>query len=161
HSIKFGVDISQNMYGNNKCQYCSGQFVFNQELTGNPQVPAGTGSGFASFLVGAVASGTLQNNSGWPLINTMQGSFAQDDWKFTRGRPLTLGRRWDDQQAPGERHNGLSNFYPFGIDPTSKLRGILRYAGPEPQGFGRSVMPPDYKNWSPRLGFAYDLFGTG
>jgi hypothetical protein len=160
HAIKLGLDIGTNQYGNNKCQYCSGQFVFNQIVTGNPLVPAGTGSGYASFLLGAVASATLQDNSGVSLVNFMEGYYVQDDVKLTRRLSLNLGLRWDYQQVPGERHNGLSNFDPFGIDPTTKLRGILAYAGPPPQGFGRTVMTPDYKNWSPRFGFAWDLFGT-
>jgi len=69
--------------------------------------------------------------------------------------------RWDYEQIPGERHDGLSNFNPTAIDSVNGLRGELQYAGPPPAGLGRTLLSPDYKNWSPRLGFAFDATGDG
>jgi hypothetical protein len=159
HTVKFGVEFTWNQYNVAKCFYCSGQFVFNQVLTGNPQVPSGTGSGFASFALGAVANASIQQNAAISLVNRMQGYYVQDDWKATRRLTINLGLRWDFESPPGERNGGLSNFNPTAIDSVNGLRGALEYAGPK--GFGESVLTPDYKNWSPRFGFAWDIFGTG
>jgi outer membrane receptor protein involved in Fe transport len=159
HTLKLGFEFMDNQYNNNSCQYCSGEFFFNSTVTGNPQALSGTGNGFASFLLGAVANASIQDNSGTSLVNFMQGYYAQDEWKIARHLTLTLGLRWDYQQVPGERNNGLSNFNPTAIDPVNGLKGELQYAGPAP-GFGRAELMPDYKNWSPRFGFAWDVLGN-
>jgi Carboxypeptidase regulatory-like domain/TonB dependent receptor-like, beta-barrel len=61
--------------------------------------------------------------------------FAQDQWKVNSRLSLTLGVRWDYEQFPSPQlPNGL-------LSATSRL--------------------PDHKdNFSPRLGFAYNHFGT-
>jgi hypothetical protein len=161
HTLKLGFDLVWNQYNVAKCFYCSGEFFFNQVLTGNPQAPSGTGNGFASFLVGSVANASIQDNASISLVNHLMGYYVQDDWKLSRRLTLNLGLRWDYEQVPGERHDGLSNFNPTAIDSVNGLVGELQYAGPPPAGFGRTLVSPDYKNWSPRAGFAFDAFGDG
>ncbi len=158
HSLKLGVVYMFSYLGPNKCDYCSGNTLFDQVVTGNPQSPSGTGSGLASELLGAAASSTIQVNAGASYINLAQGYYAQDDWKVSRRLTLNLGLRWDYQQVPRERHDGISNFNPDMI-ATGNLKGALQFAGPAP-GFGPSPINPDYKNWSPRFGLAWDIFGN-
>jgi outer membrane receptor protein involved in Fe transport len=158
HLFRFGVQFLFNYLGPNLCNTCSGETTFNQVLTENPQSPSGTGSGLASELLGAVASSTTYINLGASYVSLDQGYYFQDDWKVAPRLTLTLGLRWDYQQIPGERHNGISNFNPNVIDPVNGLRGELQFAGPAP-GFGRAPILPDYRNWSPRVGLAWDIFG--
>jgi len=158
HTLKIGGELRQNMYSINACFQCSGVFNFNARLTGNPQALAGTGSGFASFLLGNVADANIDSNVGTTNPSFTQAYFVQDDWKATRRLNLNLGFRYDYQQVPGERNNGLSNFNPGATDPRTGLPGRLEFAGVD---FGRTVIDPDYNDFGPRIGFAYDLFGTG
>ncbi len=158
HNIKVGGELRQNMYSINACFQCSGVFNFNQRLTANPQQLAGTGSGLASFLLGTVANANIDANVGTTNPSFTQAYFVQDDWKITRRLNLNLGMRYDYQQVPGERNNGLSNFNPGATNPLTGLPGRLEFAGVD---FGRTVIDPDFNDFGPRIGFALDVFGTG
>lgn len=158
HTLKAGLELRQNMYSIDACFQCSGVYNFNQRLTGNPQSLGGTGAGMASFLLGAVADANIDFNVGTTNPSFTQAYFFQDDWKITRRLTLNLGLRYDYQQVPGERHNGLSNFNPSATNPLTGLPGRLEFAGVD---FGRTVLDPDFNDFGPRAGFAFDLFGTG
>ncbi|WP_321474244.1 carboxypeptidase regulatory-like domain-containing protein [uncultured Paludibaculum sp.] len=157
HTVKMGLEIRRNRYNSFSCTYCSGQFAFSSTLTSNPQSPAGTGSGLASFLLGAVASASGDYNVGTSMEGLSQSYFVQDDWKLARRLTINLGLRYDYQQVPVERHNGLSNFDPFAINPQNGLAGRMEYAGVD---YGRSFVQPDRNDFAPRVGFAWDLFGN-
>ncbi len=77
---------------------------------------------------------------------------------MTRRFTINLGLRYDYQQVPWERHNGLSRFNPSVTNTENGLLGRLEYAG---VNFGRTVLDPDYNDFGPRFGFAWDLFGSG
>jgi Carboxypeptidase regulatory-like domain len=156
HSLKVGLDLRRNLSNSNSCSACSGSFSFNSTLTGNAQTPAGTGYGVASFLVGAVASASMPTQVGSSLQNFDQAYYVQDDWKISQRLTVNLGLRYDYQQVPWERHNGLSRFNPFVTNPQNGLLGEMQYAGVD---FGRPVVNPDYKDFGPRIGFAWGMFG--
>jgi len=66
------------------------------------------------------------------------GLFVSDDWKMTSRLTLNLGVRYEYEKLP---------------DPVASLNsGAAPSAG---------YMPRDKNNVGPRVGFAYDLFGTG
>lgn len=156
HSLKFGVDHRIQRANNYQREVPSGSFSFPGGLTGNPQSPAGTGNGFAQFILGAVSSASLTAYSGESEHGFSTSFFAQDYWKVSRRLNLNLGLRWDYQQWPRERHNGLSNFDPFSKNPENGFLGRMIYAGID---YGRSPWDPVYTAFSPRIGFAYDLLG--
>jgi hypothetical protein len=80
------------------------------------------------------------------------GYFAQDDWRVNSKLTLNLGIRYDLFTWPYEVNNNQSVF-----DPTT---GLLAEAGKAP-GYSRSLIDTPKHNFGPRIGFAYDLFGTG
>ena len=88
--------------------------------------------------------------------------YAQDSWKVTRHITLNLGVRWEYY---GVQHNDISsldaNFYP-GTGGLTSPAGIASgnvYTVPNsPNG---TLWNPDYKDFAPRLGFAWDVFGDG
>lgn len=158
HSVKIGVDHRIQRANNYQREVPSGAFSFPGSLTGNPQSQTGTGSGFAQFLLGEVSSATFTAYGGESEHAFSTSLFVQDDWKVNRRLNLNLGLRWDYQQWPVERHNGLSNFNPSATNPLTGLQGKIDYANVD---YGRSVWQPVYNNFSPRIGFAYDLFCNG
>ena len=85
--------------------------------------------------------------------------FVQDDWRVTRAPTLNLGLRYDFQQEPLERNNGVSNFDPYTKDPVTGLLGRTVYAGLD--GQPRSFRPDVHADFAPRFGFAFDPFGDG
>lgn len=158
HSIKFGGDVRRYLTNLNLCQQCNGTFNFTNRLTANPQQLAGTGSALASYMLGQVASSTIDVNAGASYLNHSYALYIQDDWKITPRLTLNFGLRYDYQQNPIERHDGLSNFNPHAVDPNTSLMGRLEFANRE---FSRTLRDPDRNDFGPRFGFAWDVLGKG
>ncbi|HYI97029.1 MAG TPA: carboxypeptidase regulatory-like domain-containing protein [Bryobacteraceae bacterium] len=158
HTLKVGADIRVQQANNYQREVPSGQFEFAAGLTGNPQNQAGTGSSFATFLLGSVSSATLIRYGGESQAAKSYSLFVQDDWRASRRLTFNLGLRWDYQQWPFERNNGTSNFNPFATNPLTNLPGRMEYAGVD---YGRSPFEPIYNNFGPRFGFAFDPFENG
>lgn len=158
HNLKIGVEARIDRTNNFQRSSPSGTFTFPASLSGNPQQQAGTGSGFATFLLGAVGSASVTTHLGQAQHGYSRSFFVQDDWKLTRRLNVNLGLRYDFQPWPVERYNRVSNFDPFTVDARSGLLGRQKYAGID---YGRSAMRNDTRNFGPRLGFAYDVFGNG
>ena len=158
HSIKAGFEYRL-LYGNNyQTATPSGSYTFAAGLTGNPQSQSGTGSSYADFMLGDVSSASVTTHSGESEKGFGLSGFVQDDWRLARRLTLSLGLRYDFQQPPYERNGGTTNFVPSAIDPITGLRGRLEFAG---QDYGKSALNSDYKNFGPRVGFAYDMTGDG
>lgn len=71
--------------------------------------------------------------------------FANDDWKAHPRLSLNLGLRYEVSSVSRERNGLLQNF---------DLR-TLRYTAP-----GEKIHDVDRNNFGPRVGFAFDVFGT-
>lgn len=158
HTIKIGYDHRLNRANNFQRENPSHAFAFGSGLTSNPQQPAGTGAAFATFLLGQVSSATGFQYAGESESAFSSSVFLQDDWRVNRRLTVNVGLRWDYQQWPVERYNGLSNFNPSGTIPGTSLKGTAAYAG---RDYGRSPFSPKYSNFGPRVGLAYDLSGAG
>src|SRR5262245_60627656 len=104
----------------------------------------------ADFLAGKVApAGTavLRCATRRDTFTNNFGLFFQDDWKITTRLTLNVGLRYEYLGVFREEGDRLSNFL-----PTS---GLVRVGEP---GLSR-LYEPDYNNFAPRFGFAYDLTG--
>ena len=159
HTLKGGGEHRLLRGNNRQSGQPSGSFTFNTNLTTNPQSTAGAGSGLASFVLGTVASASIDRVLGQSMIGYDTSFFVQDDWKVTRRLTLNIGLRYDFQQEPLERNNGISNFDPYTKDPVTGLLGRTVYAGLD--GQPRSFRPDSHNNFSPRFGFAWDPAGDG
>lgn len=158
HQIKIGTDQRWNRLNWRRFGYISGNFSFSAGLTGDPQRPAGTGIGMATFLLGEVSGGSQEFLPSFSFHSWSNGTYIQDDFKLTPRLTLNLGLRYDYSSTPVERHNRHSNFDPFVVNPETKYLGVLTYAGVTAP---RTFVDPDRNNFGPRFGFAYDLTGDG
>ena len=112
-----------------------------------------TGNTMSEFEAGFVSGyqiGTFNGPS--QTRNWETGYYGQDDWRVNSRLTLNLGLRYDLYTWPYEIHNQQSNF-----DPTTVT---LIDAG-APNAVNRSLINTDKKDWGPRLGFAWDMFGNG
>jgi len=148
-----------------------------------------TGNSFADFLLGTAGGYSelaVQDVRTWP--NVSWGAYVQDDWRATNRLTLNLGLRWDGIPHAYEAKDLMGNFYPSlydqskaavlltdgTIDPTSPglgtspnplLDGVPLYlngiglAGKN--GVSRGLVNNHWATFGPRLGFAYDLTGSG
>jgi hypothetical protein len=157
HSLKLGLDVRLLQGHNLQRSAPSGSYTFNAGLSGNPTAPAGTGSAYASFLMGAVQSASVTTHVGESQVSHSISGYIQDDWKTTRRLTLNFGLRYDFQSQPLERNNGSTNFDPACRLPNGLL-GCTVFAGVD--GQPRNWRPNDFSNFGPRIGFAFDIFGN-
>ena len=88
--------------------------------------------------------------------------YVQDSWKVRPGLTVNLGLRWE---YFGVQHNVDpkldSNFYWPSNEvstPQGVRDGAVQLAPNSPTG---GLWAPDYRDFAPRLGFAWDIFGDG
>ncbi|MBL8212664.1 MAG: TonB-dependent receptor [Bryobacterales bacterium] len=153
HAIKFGAEVRQSRFFVDGDNSPRGSFTFSgsytslpDPVTGNPQ--ARTGEPVADFLLGYPtnmngAVGTSVTHFQNHTINT----FIQDDWKISRELTLNYGLRWEFIGPPEAEEQG--NVYGFDFNTGKQLFPVLGQ-------IRKSVVSPDYKNFAPRLGFAYN-----
>ena len=124
---------------------------------------ANTGYSYASFILGAVgsSSATLQPFS---LVGGRFRPFAfyyQDDYKVTPKLTLNLGLRWDYIPTYTEVQDRWSFLNPNITNPVTGNLGALQFAGNHGgSGVSCNCRTPTntfYKNFGPRLGFAYSV----
>ena len=143
HNIKFGVDyihtndLVNNLFsGFGVYSYSSllNYFTdFYDSQSTNPAVVA-KAKNYSSYVQGF----------GIPGLEFQTGDyafFAEDNWKFNKRLSLTFGVRYEYEQLPS----------PF---PNLEITN-------DPNLIGTTRMPSNKTNIGPRVGFAYDVFGTG
>jgi hypothetical protein len=98
------------------------------------------------------ARSNLYNDGAW---------YAQDTWKASPRLTLDLGVRWEYYGVQHNKNQNLdSNFY-YGTGNTRFDQIRSGFVTTAPQSPIHALWSPNKKNYAPRLGFAYDLFGNG
>src|SRR4029079_278397 len=122
-------------------------------------------SGLQNLLLGRVTS--TQGQSGFATFYFRAGDYSaylQDDWKFSPRLTLNLGVRWEGLSIAHEKQNFLSNFSGHADDTPGPIKVIHPGATPRvgTPGVSRCTLLDcfDANNFAPRVGFAYDIFGT-
>jgi carboxypeptidase family protein/TonB-dependent receptor-like protein len=155
HTLKFGYHMVIRKPMPFTQSNTRGQLTFNNNFVQLPSSRgagvSGTGTGLASLLLGYVNSGSRGFlNETYYLTNKEFAGFAQDDIKLTDRVTVNLGLRYEVYTPDVENRDLIANFDP------DLMR--LIYAGEE--GYSRSAgKQTRYKNFGPRIGFAWDLFG--
>jgi hypothetical protein len=148
HSVKFGGDLIRRQYNFFQSSSQRGSFSFNGQFTS--QIGVGnTGSGLADFLLGYPSSSALTvllSEVGQRQIEA--GWYVQDSWRLTNKFTLTYGLRHELYTPRTEVANRQANF-----DPTTP-GGAVVLASPNAP-CGRALRCTDFKDFAPRMGFAY------
>jgi hypothetical protein len=100
----------------------------------------------ADFMFGARSQYEFATLAVAQMRQRFHYAFIQDDFKVTRKLTLNLGLRYEFGTPYWEEQNRLSNY-----DPVSN--SIVLASDDD-----RSLVDPDFNNFSPRLGFAYNIF---
>jgi carboxypeptidase family protein/TonB-dependent receptor-like protein len=150
HSFKFGFD---SLFLN-----------FHQIFIEAPTMTfdgARSGDPMADVMLGAfdntnVAFGVRNTNA----FTTFNSFYAQDEFKITPRFTLTLGLRYEPF-LPWVEKNNLIDTVRVGRQSIKVPDAPPGIVFPGDPGITRGLDSPDLNNLAPRIGFAWDLFGTG
>lgn len=140
HAFKFGGEVLYNRSASDVTSNGRGTLTFGSLedfFTGVPDssIDGGGTGGSAAILVGNLVR---------HFTYTGYAAFVQDDWRVKPHLTVNLGLRYEITTVPKERNGLQGNF--------SSTQGLLQTNSP----YGG-----DHNNFSPRLGFAWDMFGNG
>jgi len=183
HQLKFGASWALYKKTQDVFADTEGNFGFNGFYSGYDFADflLGFASGYSED--GVHDSGQWNNIS--PAV------YIQDNWRATKRLTLNLGLRWDGIPHTYEANNRYSDFYPnqynsanaatflangnidpsgpaagaLGTSPNSILAGYQFYLNgvrlANQSGVPKGMVNPDWHAFGPRIGFAYDLTGSG
>ena len=183
HSFKFGGEYRRTRNGssfhNDQFQTISPwgiedtltDLAFSDEV--DRQLTGGAYYGGAYYVSAAVNPTTNQTPDFYRGYRANEfDAFAQDDWRISNRLTVNLGLRWEYFGPPHNFKPGIdSNLY-FGVPvtpiPTASSNAFFPtnnpfYAGVATATFqvrNAEIWNKDTNNFSPRVGFAWDVFGT-
>jgi hypothetical protein len=137
HNLKFGGEFRYGGTDNLRANYGRGSITFDT---------------LEDFLLGHVESTRgriLTGDTHRHATMSGFGGFVEDAWRVRPRLSVNLGLRYDVTLPVKEEHDLIANFIP-------SRGGIVQV--------GRGIDSPyntDWNNISPRLGIAWDVFGTG
>src|SRR5260370_27256706 len=153
HQIKFGADVHAPMRNNfldvpGTRGTIGFDKIFTCQRNAASQCVSGMGISYADGLLGYVQNAQLSNVFLADQRLHMLSFYGQDDYKVTPKLTLNLGLRWDFATPLLEGKNHIANFdYATGQLFPAKA-GSLQ---------DRSTVKPNYHNFAPRIGIAYQI----
>jgi len=154
HTFKFGFygsDYRDAMiYG----YYLNGEYDFY-----GPGTSIGSGNDRADFLMGLPDDLQQYPNAPTNIRSHSFAGYAQDTWKVTRTFTLDFGLRYEYNQPKYDTHNRSFSFVP-GVQSTVFPNAPLGLLFPGDKDAPNGADFPDRRDWAPRVGFAWDVFGN-
>ena len=145
HTIKLGGQFHIDQVNEHPNATFNGTFNINGTETGNP---------YADFLLGTPSNYTQSSGQPFYLRNRYLGLYAQDSWRARSDLIINLGLRWDVIMPWWEKYNQLQTW----VEGAQSVlfpgapQGLLVAGDP---GVPKTITPTSYKNFAPRIGFAY------
>jgi hypothetical protein len=149
HSFKFGGSFRRIQLNADSVIAAGGAYVF----FGLPPIPGVFPNGLTSldaFLLGfpvAFQAPTPGADFYRGIRESVIGGYFQDEWKVNRKLTVNYGLRYEAITTPTESNDKIAN-----------LRSVFDKTSTVGEPFFKN---PSKKNFAPRVGFAYDLFGDG
>ena len=163
HTFNIGWEVRRAYQDDFECQRCAGNFAFATQTTADPANTTGTGSAFASFLLGNVDSAQRLIAAENRLRNFYFAPYFQDNIKITPKLAVDAGLRWDIMRPFTENNDNVVFFDPVipnpgAIDPATgqPLLGAATKLGTCTGCAGFHHADTQWRNFSPRLGFTYE-----
>src|SRR6266850_1111441 len=185
HSLKFGADFKRNLE-NSEFNIARPSYYFMDQIFFAADAPYGMVAGTDPGFIAGRPAQLADNFRHWRNVEV--GLFFQDDWKLSKKLTLNLGIRWDLYRRHTEKNGLVTTFLPgpgcqhpsdgFCIDwiqnanipsgqpgcnsPTQLANNVLAgVCGPGGFAIADSLGKGNLRNFGPRVGFAYDPWGTG
>jgi hypothetical protein len=176
HTLQFGEDLRRLRIFYLVEDFGQGVFQFDDGAS------SVSGTAFSDFLLGRPFLSYAQaGNSGGNDRLDYVGAYFTDEFRWTPRLSLTFGLR-EELYTPAVNIDGRGSI----LDPTDAERFIVRnnhgqaasltaspliqqlsslyglqFITSQQAGLPNSLIKPDWSNWAPRFGFAYDLTGDG
>ncbi len=152
HTIKVGFDFQQvTLYGNVTLN-ARPSYTFTGVYTQNPQGRANTGAAFADFLLGETASATVGTRVTSNSRQHIYQGYVQDDWKITSRLTINAGLRYE---LPLPFYETSGHYSDLILDSSALYGTLLQADNAGQYGYRNSFANPNYHDFAPRLGFAY------
>ncbi len=152
HTFKGGIDYIWNPVEGGFFEFSS---TLEVDFADNPSVILSDTKDYPDGFAtpGAVTGMSEANGDPYFLVATKQlGLYGQDDWKITNRLLINLGLRWDkDFNMIGGSEVKSSRTY----------QELVALNDPLSNPYVSSIAKDDNKDFSPRVGFAYDVTGKG
>jgi hypothetical protein len=160
HTFAFGGNFERDQSNIRNTDFENGNWQFADTLTN---------LGLASFVMGHMHSYSQTSGDYSDSRQNVIGLFAEDKWKVRPNLSVTMGLRWEPQSVMKEKFGRIEQFRPdmyaahvrSTVIPTAPAGEVFvgdSYNGVTMPDTGQTA---DYKNFAPRLGIAWDVFGDG
>jgi hypothetical protein len=184
HALKFGGGY--NRYTKNQINgaQTEGTYTFGDGWTGTAPSGLLTGDSYLDFLLGLSTQYSQPNSDPiFHYVNNTVSAYAEDNWHVSTRLSLQYGLRYDALPHVWERNNQISNFVPAhyqaALAPVFQASGAFAANSPGLQTVGgaqyylngieiagqngtpRGLVNNWFKTYQPRVGFSYDLTGSG
>jgi hypothetical protein len=142
------------------CANVGGNYTFEYTTANGASAPQNTspalaGINGAALLVGENVWWVRPGENVWPAFAQKYFAvFSQNDWRATRKLTINLGLRWEFQPGPTERYNRIAA-YDFTKKNAFGTLGAIAF--PATNGYSRNLWDPEYHDFGPRVGAAYQI----
>ncbi len=146
HSFKVGGDLRRRQHGFLQVQNARGDLFYTGQFTSSD--PNTYTVPLADFLIGYTQSLFRDAQTGTYGMRWWEfGAYLMDDYRVSSKLTLNLGLRYDVYTPMVEEHNRLANF--------DFQTGLFVAPGVTPGTSRSGNVSTNWKNFSPRIGFAY------